>query len=169
MTLAMALGPVVGLWLMGDNSYDTLFLSSGGLTVAALVAAAMEKYPTLTTVKRPLAWEAFFERRVFHVYIAMFFATVTYGGIVSFITLYSEEIGIRNGGLFFLIYAIALSLTRPIAGILMDRHGPSPVIMFSFILLIAGFLSLWANHQLAGFAMAAVLIGIGKEISISQA
>jgi len=162
MTLAMALGPMLGLWLMGDTRYDRLFFGAGLLAALAFFTATLVRHPRLQLTRRPLSWGAFIENRVAPVCIATFFLTTVYGGIVSFITLYSDEIGIANGGLFFLAYAAAMSVTRPLAGRIMDRRGPAPVIMAGFIFLIAGFLILWAIRDLTGFTAAAILIGIGN-------
>lgn len=162
MNLAMALGPMLGLWLMGNDQYGRLFLAAGILAALAFFTATLVKHPRLPLTRRSLSWSAFVENRVMPVCTAMFFLTMVYGGVVSFITLYSDEIGIANGGLFFLVYAIAMSVTRPFAGRIMDRRGPGPVLIAGLLSLIAGFLLLWASRDLTGFTAAAVLIGIGN-------
>ncbi|RJQ24732.1 MAG: MFS transporter [Peptococcaceae bacterium] len=162
MTLAMALGPMLGLWLMGADQYGRLFFAAGILGVLGFLTAALVKHPRLPLTRRALSWGAFVENRVISICIATFFLTVVYGGIVSFITLYSEETGIGNGGLFFLVYAVAMSVTRPFAGKIMDRRGPGPVLAAGLLSQIAGFLVLWAGRDLTGFTAAAVLIGIGS-------
>ncbi|MCL6634582.1 MAG: MFS transporter [Peptococcaceae bacterium] len=162
MTLAMALGPMLGLWLLGDERYGRLFLSAGFLGALSFLTATRVRHPRLPLTRRAIFWSAFVENRVIPVCTAMFFSTIVYGGIVSFITLYSEEIGITNGGLFFLVYAAAMSAARPLAGKVMDRRGPGPVISAGFLTLIAGFLLLWASRDLTSFTAAAVLIGIGN-------
>jgi predicted MFS family arabinose efflux permease len=162
MTLAMALGPMLGLWLMGADQYGRLFLSAGVLGVLAFFAACLVNHPRLPLTRHALSWGAFFENRVLSICIAIFFLTVVYGGIVSFISLYSDETGTGNGGLFFLVFAVAMSVTRPLAGKVMDRRGPGPVLAAGLLSLIAGFLVLWAGRDLTGFTAAAVLIGIGN-------
>ncbi|MCL6558298.1 MAG: MFS transporter [Firmicutes bacterium] len=162
MTLAMALGPMAGLWLMDDGRYGRLFFSAATMAALAFFIATLVRHPKLPLARRPLSWSSFVENRVMPVCIATFFATLTYGGIVSFITIYSEEIGVANGGLFFLVYAVVMSLVRPFAGKVMDRRGPGPVVITGFLSLIAGFLILWASNEVTGFTAAAVLIGIGN-------
>lgn len=162
MTLAMALGPMLGLWLMGDSQYATLFFAAGLLAALALLTATMVRHPELNLSKGKISWNSFVENRVLPLCTVIFFSSLTYGGIVSFITLYSEEIGISNAGLFFLIYAAVMSITRPFAGRIMDRRGPAPVLITGFITMIAGFTVLWSSQGLASFAAAATLIGIGN-------
>lgn len=162
MTLAMALGPVLGLRVMGGGQYGRLFLSAMLLAAAAFLLAGRINYPRLPLTRRPVSWHAFFENRVIPIAVITYFTTLVYGGVVSFIILYSEEIGIKNGGVFFLAYAAAMSLVRPWAGRLLDRRGPGPVITAGFLSTITGFLLLSASRGMPGFVAAAVVIGAGN-------
>jgi len=162
MTLAMALGPWAGLWLMGDGRYGRLFLTAMLLVAGAFFMAGLIKFPSLPLTRRSVSWSAFFENRVIPVSAVMFFTTLVYGGVVSFITLYSADIGIKNGGIFFLTYALAMSLVRPMAGKILDRRGPGPVIAAGFLFAITGFILLSASRGTAGFVAAAMAIGAGN-------
>lgn len=163
MTLAMALGPVIGLQLMGEtNQYGRLFFTAMGLVVLAFIIANFIRYPQLPLTRRSISWDAFIEKKVLPVSTVMFFSALVYGGIVSFITLFSKEIGIKNGGTFFLAYAAALSLVRPTSGKLLDRRGPAPVITVGFLCTAAGFILLSLSRELTGFLAAAVIIGAGN-------
>ncbi|TLM98560.1 MFS transporter, partial [bacterium] len=139
-----------------------LFLSAMLLAAAALVLAGQINYPSLPLTRRPISWHAFFEKRVLPVAVVTYFSTLVYGGIVSFIVLYSEEIGVKNGGLFFLAYAAAVSLVRPQSGKLFDRRGPGPVLTAGFLCTMTGFILLAASHGLTGFLAAAAVIGAGN-------
>lgn len=162
MTIAMALGPAAGLWLMGAGNYSRLFFTAMTLAAAAFLIANLINYPLLPLTRRSLSWQAFIENRVLPVSAVMFFSALVYGGIVSFITLYSAELGIKNGGSFFLAYAIALSLVRPWSGKLLDSRGPSLVITAGFLSTAAGFIALAASRGVTGFLIAAVVIGVGN-------
>jgi len=162
MTLAMALGPFIGLWLMGNNQYGRLFLASMTLGAAAYLLANFVTYPRCPLTKRSLSWRSFFETRVAPVSTLMFFTTLVYGGVVSFITIYSDQIGIKNGGLFFLVYAIAMGLLRPFSGKLTDRRGPDLIVAAGFLALITGFLLLAASKGLALFLVSAAVMGAGN-------
>lgn len=60
-----------------------------------------------------------FEKSVLPVTTALFFLAVAYGGITTFLPLFAESIRV-NAGTFFLVYAIALTVVRPLAGKLSD-------------------------------------------------
>lgn len=113
MTLAMAIGPMLGIWLIQNESYHVLFLFATSLSVAALLLLFLVKIPfqPKTTSRRI----EFIEKSVLPVTVAIFFVAVSYGGITTFLPLFAVSIKV-NPGTFFLVYAVALTLIRPIAG-----------------------------------------------------
>ena len=162
MTLAMAIGPFLGLTIMGEDRFSALFLASGVSIATAFVLANFIRFPETPLIKRSLSFNAIFERKVFPISIVMFLTTFVYGGIISFIVIYGTQIGIKNGGLFFLVYAVALSLSRPYAGKMLDRQGPKVVTLIGFPLLILGFILLAASKNVALFSLAAIILGAGN-------
>ncbi|MFM9279429.1 MFS transporter [Paenibacillus jiagnxiensis] len=158
MTLAMAIGPMYGLWVAENLSYHTLFLLAVGLTAVSLLltlGAKMPFQPQTGTRKIEL-----FERSVLSITIAVFFLSIAYGGITAFVALFANSIGV-NSGVFFLVYAATLVLIRPLAGKLADRHGESYVIVPSLVIAVAALLVLSLATGLAGVLVSAVLYGIG--------
>jgi len=45
MTLAMAVGPMLGTWTLEQGSFGGVFLLATGLAVAALAAVSLPRYP----------------------------------------------------------------------------------------------------------------------------
>jgi MFS family permease len=158
MTVAMAIGPMLGILIVQNQSFHNLFLFAAGLSVAALILAFITKIPFQP--KASAGKMAFFEKSVLSVTIAIFFLAVAYGGITTFLPLFAESIKV-NAGTFFLVYALALTLTRPIAGKLSDRHGEAYVIIPSLIVTILALLVLSYSNGLVGVIVAAILHGIG--------
>lgn len=161
MTLAMALGPLFAIPLATQELWSALFTLSGGLAVVALVVALLIRFPRLPRRRPKITWSSFVEPRVLPVGIITFLSTMAYGSIVSYITLYSDQIGIANSGLFFLIYAVSMSLSRPTAGKIQDARGPVPVLTTGLISMMAGLLLLALSRELILFSAASVLLGIG--------
>lgn len=158
MTLAMAIGPLLGIWILDNGSYRSLFLLAAALSAVALLLVFRTKAP-----ERPKAESGkfvWFDRSVLPVTSALFFLAVAYGGITTFLPLFAEEIRV-NAGIFFLVYALALTLIRPIAGKLSDRLGEARVIVPALAVTAAALLILSVSSGIGGVIAAGVLYGIG--------
>lgn len=158
MTIAMALGPLLGIWALKKYSFDGLLLLATVLSVIALILVVLTKVPM--QVKQKVGRIEFFDRSLLSVALAVFFLAIPYGGITTFLPLYAESIAV-NSGTFFLVYAVGLTLIRPIAGKLTDRYGELSVIVPALLVTISALLVLSFSTELIGMVIAAVLYGIG--------
>ncbi|RIX46571.1 MFS transporter [Paenibacillus nanensis] len=158
MTIAMAVGPMLGLWVLQSASFHTLFLATTGLSVAALALVFATRIPFQP--KQGGGKLVLFEKSALPVTSALFFLAVAYGGITTFLPLFAESIRV-NSGTFFLVYALALTAARPLAGKLSDRYGESGVIVPALALTILSLVVLSFADGLAGIIVSAVLYGIG--------
>jgi MFS family permease len=158
MTVSMAIGPMLGLWVLQQHSFRGLFLIATGLSIVALLLALITKVPFRP--KADAGRMAFFERSVGSVSVAVFFLAVAYGGITTFLPLFSESIQV-NAGTFFLVYAITLTAIRPVAGKMSDRHGEAAVIIPALGATIVALIVLSLSTGLVGVIAAAILYGIG--------
>ncbi|MUG43817.1 MFS transporter [Paenibacillus woosongensis] len=157
-TLAMAVGPIFGIWIIQHLSYSALFLSAAVFSVVALLLTFGAKIP-YQPLKRTARIELF-EKSVFPVTAAVFFLTIAYGGITTFVPLLASSVNV-NSGTFFLVYAATLFLFRPIAGKLSDRYGEAFVIIPSLIITMLALIVLSFSTGLFGMLASAVLYGIG--------
>jgi predicted MFS family arabinose efflux permease len=164
-TLAMAIGPMLGIWVTQNLSYHTLFLFAVCLSVAALLltfGVKMSFRPQLGTNPQSGARRRIeiFEKSVLPVTASVFFLFIAYGGITTFVPLFADSIKV-NSGTFFLVYAATLVLTRPIAGKLSDRYGETFVILPALVITILALISLSFSTGLFGVLVSAILYGIG--------
>jgi MFS family permease len=158
MTLAMAIGPMFGIWVTQNHSFHVLFLLAGGLSVIALFLTLGAKMPFLPqSGSRKIE---FFEKSILPVTTTVFFLFIAYGGITTFIPLFAESIEV-NTGTFFLVYAATLVLIRPVAGKLSDRYGESFIIVPALVVTILALIALGFSTGLFGVLISAVLYGIG--------
>ncbi|CAM4387087.1 MFS transporter [Paenibacillus alkaliterrae] len=158
MTVAMAIGPLLAIWVVQNLSYHALFLIAAGLSAAALLltmGAKMPFKPQSDSRKIEL-----FEKSVLPVTVSVFFLTVAYGGITAFIPLFADSIEV-NSGAFFLAYAATLALSRPLSGKLADRFGETFVIVPGLLITISALIALSFSTGLFGVIVSAVLYGIG--------
>lgn len=158
MTLAMAVGPMLGVWVTENMSYHALFLLGVCLTFAALLMTFGADIPSRS--QSDTRKIEFLEKSVLPVMATTFFLFIAYSCITTFVPLFADSIKV-NSGVFFLVYSTMLTLTRPIAGKLSDRYGETSVITPALVVTILGLVALSLSTGLWGIVVGAVLYGIG--------
>lgn len=158
MTLAMAIGPMFGLWVAQNFSYHSLFLLAVGISAAALFLTfgAKTSFKPQTRARKI----ELFEKSVLPVMASIFLLFIAYGGITTFVPLFADSIKV-NSGTFFLVYAAALVLIRPIAGKLSDRYSETFVIIPALVITVLALIVLSFSTNLFGVIISAVMYGIG--------
>ena len=157
---ATAVAPAIGLLVLFNTNFSTLFLVAAALTVLGLFTSYHITSPDFEKADKAKEYK-YFEPAAFLPSLVMVFAIMPFGAVVSFISLYSIERGIENIGFFFTIYALTLVFTRPLSGILADRYGYHKILVPGTLGMAVGMyiISIAANPFL--FAIAAVVFGLG--------
>ncbi|PGT80232.1 MFS transporter [Bacillus sp. AFS040349] len=161
--IALAFGPSLGLSLAGMITFKQLFLICAFLGIVALILSSRIQYKQVEksqqTTKKD-KWD-FYEKSALQPAMLLFFITVTFGGIASFLPLYAEQKGILGIQWYFLVFAIALMASRTFAGKIYDRKGHQAVfIPGAIFIMIAMILLSWLPSTTI-LLTAAVLYGIG--------
>lgn len=171
--LAMAFGPMVGLFVISSGNYTLLFLTSlitgiVGLVLGALVRAPRKK---IEKTEFKLSADRFFLKEGIRACFAFFLLAVPYGMTTSYMALYAAQSGItHNAGLFFTVMAAGLITSRLNSGKRVDRGFVTETIIVGIcIALVGGFgeailstVSAWSIA--AGYAtyfLTAFLFGYG--------
>ncbi|NOU75731.1 MFS transporter [Paenibacillus sp. LMG 31458] len=166
-TLAMALGPLAGIWIMNNFGYTLLFICCFVSTILSFVCTQFVTLPQLSKATKAQVgsansvWSKLIEKQALFPSLLVLLLGVTYGGIVSFITLFSKETGIENVGLFFLINALSVFVIRPVSGRIFDRYGHFWIIFPGALFSIAGLLLLSLATTTGLMICAAACYGIG--------
>lgn len=161
MTIAMAIGPLIAIAITGDSSYKRLFYSAAGFSFLGLVLALFVRIPKITPVKKKFKITSLIEKKALPVSLNVFLVSIPYGGIISFIALYGRSIGIDSSGLFFLLIAIGITISRVLSGKSFDRFGPKRICILGLVLLIAGLFMLALNQSYFGYHLSALILGLG--------
>jgi predicted MFS family arabinose efflux permease len=166
MTVAMAIGPMFGLWLSASGNYPRLFIGASLLSLAGFILVMFVRYPKYLPPLRPegLWWKRLLEPTALPASLNYLVVMISYGGMLSFISIYASEIGIMSPGFFFLVYAIGITLSRLFAGRLFDRHGPFWIAVTGLFFLTAGFPVLALMKSYAGFFVSSFFLGFGSGI-----
>lgn len=162
--LALAFGPSLGLALSSTVSFTTLFLICSGLGLLAALLSSQIRYKKVEQkVKEEVVtvkWD-FYEKSALPPSLLLFFITVTFGGIASFLPLYTAQKGIDGIQWYFLVYALALMMTRTFAGKLYDRRGHRAIFIPGAVLVLAAMLLLAWLPSMTMLFVAGALYGLG--------
>ncbi|GAM13004.1 MFS transporter [Mesobacillus selenatarsenatis] len=161
--VALAMGPTLGLALAEVITFKQLFLGSAFLGLTAFLLASRITYKTVEKSEREVErrrWDVY-EKSALQPSLLLLFITVTFGGIASFLPLYSAQKGIEGIQWYFFIFAMALMLSRSFAGKLYDKKGHGAVFLpGTLLIMIAMILLAWLPNSLVMF-IAAGLYGFG--------
>ena len=171
--LAMAFGPMVGLFVISSGNYTLLFLTSlitgtVGLVLGALVRAPRKK---IEKTEFKLSADRFFLKEGIRACFAFFLLAIPYGMTTSYMALYAAQSGItHNAGLFFTVMAAGLITSRLNSGKRVDRGFVTETILVGIcIALVGGFgeailstVSSWSiTAGYATYFLTAFLFGYG--------
>src|SRR5699024_9896869 len=123
--IALSFGPALGLFLVTFMSFQQLFLSVAIFGLVTLILSSQIRYKQVVKEEEQSTNVRFdvLEKTALHPAILLFFITLTFGGMASFLPLYTFEKGIEGIQFYFLTYALFLMLTRLFAGKLYDKKG----------------------------------------------
>lgn len=161
--LALALGPTLGLTLVGIISFPQLFLICAACGLVALLFASQIRYKKVEDAETRSAKLKFdiFEKTAIKPSLLLFFITATFGGIATFLPIYAIEKGIPGIELYFLLYAVSLMISRTFAGRIYDRKGHLYVFLpGAFMIFLAMLMLAWLPNT-AVLLIAASLYGLG--------
>ena len=140
--LAMAFGPMVGLFVISAGSYTLLFLTSlitgiVGLTLGAFVRVPRRELAPLREFK--LSADRFFLKEGVRACIAFFMLAIPYGMTTSYMAMYADSAGIKqNAGLFFTVMAAGLIASRLNSGKRVDRGYITETITMGIVIAFVG-------------------------------
>jgi MFS family permease len=173
-TLGTAIGPFLAIWMMLHIGYNAIFIVSSIIAVSCLIVALLIQIPNLPqTEAAPIKENAvqraktslmsrFIEPKALPISIIMLLASICYSGVLSFINFYAKEIDlVETASFFFLTYAIAILISRPITGPLMDRKGANIIMYPAFVLMGIALILLSTANSAWGLLLCAALLGFG--------
>ena len=167
-TLATAIGPFIGLFMSQHTSYQVIFglcLVIGVITLLTsfiLYVPPIEVQSNQTQEKKGFSIANYVEPKALPIAIVTFAISLCYASVLSFINFYAIEIElVTAASFFFLVYSLAILISRPFTGRLMDIKGANYVMYPAFILLGIGMFLLSIAHNSITLLLSGALIGLG--------
>jgi MFS family permease len=159
--LATAFAPGLGLAVYA-LSWKALCASVGVLNLAmAALAWNLERDPPHPAASGPFFTRDLVEWRVLAPSLALFLCSFGYGGVTSFVAMWTEKNGLAPRGLFFTVFSLTVLVLRPFLGRYADRTGPRRVLLPLLGLTAASFALLAVATTRPLLALAAFLFGAG--------
>jgi MFS family permease len=163
-TIAMVLGPFIGLTVMNHWSTTVMFLicivsTLFSLVFGLIINLPMKKY---SLNKASIQLKDLFESSAVPISIIGAIFALVYSSVLSFVSVYANEIGLTNvSSFFFVVYAVVLLLSRPFTGKWFDLYGENWIIYPSLICFGIGMYVLGVTSSAIIFILSAALIGLG--------
>jgi len=146
--LAMAVGPVAGLWIQKNYSFEILFAAAffSGL-IGWLAIAGMKpnkKEHAVSEVKQPISLDRFILVRALPCAGLLFMAGIGYGSVLNYVGLYSQTASFgSNAGIFFILLSVGIVLARILSAKAINNgkivamvYVGSAALVLSFILFV---------------------------------
>lgn len=168
--LALCFGPFIGIALLGSLGYEGIFSIAASLSAVSLLLMwfVIDVKPPVDRVreKKGLSLDDFIDRRLVPFSIFVGIVCLTWGNVQALLADYAKTYDVvAAASSFFLLYAGASLLTRPITGKFYDAHGPVVLIFGTLILMIVGLLLLASTQAAGRFWPRAPSWGWASEIS----
>lgn len=167
-TVATAAAPFVALGVLGGPGYDALFVVCTALAAAALALAGLLRLPRTDLPggapgpggARGLT--GFIEPTVLPIASVMLVVGLAFSGVLTYLTLYATQLDlVLAGGLFLLVYSLAILVTRPLVGRIHDARGDNAVVYPALGAFAIGLVLLAVATSSVVLLLAAGLIGFG--------
>ncbi len=166
-SIAMAVGPALGLFVASGSGYTAAFFASAGFALLGLALSLFvsDRYAP-PAEKKKFHLRDLIEGSSIAPSSITALMTFVFGGLTAFIPLDALERDLGNPSVFFVTFAVGLIIVRPITGSISDRQANRGMLLFPGIaLIVAALLVLSFTETPWTLATTAVLWAVGFGIS----
>ncbi|EOT40216.1 MFS transporter [Enterococcus dispar] len=167
-SLAAAIGPLIGMVLLNTTNFYFIIIFS--IVLILLTTIACFAFPVRNIVLTPehreqltkWTFDSFVERKVVFISFIGFLMGLAYSSVLAFLSSYAKEIHLVSASsLFFVVYALIITFTRPMSGRIFDLRGENYVMYPSYLFLTGGLFLLSITNASWMLLVAGALIGLG--------
>lgn len=165
----MAIGPAMGSAIVTHFSMDTMFYFSSFLALLSIIIL----YNMKETIKekQPFRWSLLkisrteiIEGQVIPAGIVTMLSYIPYGVILTLIPDFGGSIGVKNKGMFFMVFTISSLVVRFVAGRISDKRGRENVIRAGLLIVVVSLFLLGYAGSPRGLIFGSIVYGIGTGI-----
>ncbi|WP_134644061.1 MFS transporter [Weissella cibaria] len=167
-SLAAAIGPFVGMILLNLTNFRFIVEVSSALILLTTIATLILPVRNLVLTPerkadlRHMTFDNLIERNTIFIASIGFLMGFSYSSVLSFLSSYAKTIHLVGiSSFFFVVYALVITITRPMAGRIFDVKGEDYVMYPSYISLAIGLVILGLTHSGVTLLVAGAFIGLG--------
>lgn len=160
-SVAQVIGPAFGLGLVEAIGFSPAFFTASGCLVLAIACVALIKEPHRERLPYELKLSRMFAPEALGKGATLMLLAIAFGCMGTYVVLYGYARGVEEMGIFFIVYAACLIVTRPAFGKLADRFGSPRILMLGIVCFGASYFLLSQAESMAGFIAAAVVGSAG--------
>ena len=156
------------MFMMTRTSFAAIIELCVGLIVLCVIGCfflnikELELSPDEKAKLRKISVNNFVESKVSVISFIGFWVAFCYASVLSFLAAYSQEIHLVEAGtFFFVVYAVVITISRPITGIIFDAKGENYVMYPCFVCLAIGLFLLSGTQTAWMLLLAGVFVGLG--------
>ncbi|MDR1051622.1 MAG: MFS transporter [Deltaproteobacteria bacterium] len=170
-TTALAVGPLLGLWVAGAFGYKVMFTAVALCSVAAALISLTLPPMRLASdlAPPPEGLRDLVEFKAMGPSSLIFLFAVGTCSVASYLAIYCRELGSGDAARFFVVSTAGVVLSRLSAGRIYDRYGHGKVVYPSAFLLLVSILSLVFLPGIMTAAAVVYGLGVGSMFPALQA
>lgn len=161
--LAMAVGPMIGLYMIKFFSYRELFIFASIFAWSGVIIATLVRTkPREVRVKEPLSLDRFFLREGISIATVIALLYFFYGTLMVYVSLYVRSCGIKTSPAnFFLFFALGIIMARVMAAKYLRKGLHNEILQVGTITIISAGILFVSYLTDWTFPIAAISLGIG--------
>ena len=167
MSIAMVIGPALGLFLTNNFDYSVLLIVASVFAILSIVFSyfteeKQKDLSNLSSIEEFKGIDKYIERKSLPFSFAGFLLAFAYSSLLSYVALYTIELGYPQVSMFFfIVLAFLIIIPRPYIGKLFDKKGPNALVYPGSVILIIGLIGLAYSNEIWSLLISAGIIGLG--------
>lgn len=167
-SLAAAIGPFLGMVLLNATNFH--FIVAFSITLVFIITIMCYLFPVknvqLTQEHRDLlnqtSFDSYIEKKALFIAGMAFLMGLSYSSVLAFLSSYVKVIHlVQVSSLFFVVYALVITFTRPLSGKIFDAYGDKFVMYPSYLFLSLGLILLSITNSSWLLLVSGGVIGLG--------
>lgn len=170
-TLAMSIGPICGMYIYENFSFNEIFYSALIFGTIGIICASFIQAPAFDKVKKPkntapISLDRFVLVDAIPLAINVLILEITYGALYTFGVIYGKELNIEGASFMFLSIAIGIASSRIFSGKLIDKGWVNQVNLVGIASITLGLFFIGTPIAEWFYFIGAYLVGLGFGVSI---